>query len=144
TRKSEVPPIAVPFFPVEWRLPALLVHGRPPEGQPEFRPAISIVFNETQILAASDRSRCEREWLNQCTMLRAFVVVRETGAAVPDGCDRFSKIDKTHRWRRRGFFRCSFAENGMQRVLGENVLDIGEEQFLVLRFGLIAEDHDRL
>ena len=76
-------------------------------------------------------------------MLRALVVVREAGAGMPDGRNRLCEIDKTH-WRRRNrFLRWAFAENGMQRVLGENVLDISDEQFLMLLFVMNAEDHNR-
>src|SRR5947209_2530176 len=77
-------------------------------------------------------------------MLRALVVIGEARAGMPDGRDPLFKINKARGWWRRGFLERPFAEYGMQRVFGENVLDIGDEQFLMLLLVMNAEHHDRL
>ena len=60
-----------------------------------------------------------------------------------DGCNRFVEIDKFHRGRRFGLFLGAFSKNRMQRILREDVLDIGNEQFLMLLFVLDAQCDDR-
>src|SRR5882762_4448557 len=61
TRKSKVPPLCALFFPVERCFPALLGYGGPSEGPPHFRPAVSVVFNNTRVLTSSHRPRGERK-----------------------------------------------------------------------------------
>jgi len=74
-------------------------------------------------------------------MSRAFIVVGETRAIMTNLDNFFIEIDEA---KRRGFrvsdVDISFAEDGIERVLREDVLDICDEQFLVLLLVMNAEN----
>jgi hypothetical protein len=85
---------------------------------------------------------------------RPFVVISESATFVADLYDRFVKIDElagvpARRGCRRffgahGVTRPTFSENRIERVLREDVLNIGDQQFLVLLFMMPAKDQKRL
>ena len=80
-------------------------------------------------------------------MPRPFVVVGKSVAIVADLDDCFVEIDKLVAARRlpasRSALRVALAKNRIERVLREDVLDVGDEQFLMLLFVMNAEDEDR-
>src|SRR4029077_4111662 len=122
-----MPPPAISLFPIEWRFPALFVHRHPTEREPEFRPLISSGFNKSNIFAAGNQTRAEGKFRDQCAMPRSFIVVGKIAAIMTDGCNCFIEVDKCH-WRRRfGFLLRAFSKNWMQRILREDMLDIGNE-----------------
>ena len=69
-------------------------------------------------------------------MPRPFVVVAKVAAVVPD----FEKLSRRNRRIRRGAIArpfgpiVAFPENRMERIVREDVFDIGHEQLLVLLF----------
>src|SRR5205814_4391453 len=142
TGKSEMPPCAISFFPIEWCLPTLLVYCHPAERKPEFRSLISAGFDESQIFAAGNQTRAERKFRDECAMSRSFIVVGKIATIMTDGCNRFLEIGKRRRGTRFTFFLGAFSKNRMQRILRENMLDIGNEQFLMLLFVMKAECDD--
>src|SRR5260370_33132945 len=77
-------------------------------------------------------------------MSRAFIVVGETRAVMTNLHGGFVKIDEMNRRGLRGSdVDVGFAEDRVERVLRENVLDICDEQFLVLLFMMDAENQNR-
>src|SRR6476660_987969 len=76
-------------------------------------------------------------------MPRSFIVVGKIATIMTDGCNCFIEIDKCHWWWRFGFLLCAFSKNWMQRILREDMFDIGYEQFLMLLFVMNAECDDR-
>jgi hypothetical protein len=77
-------------------------------------------------------------------MARAFIVVRESGALMPDGDDGFLKLDKALRGHPAVFNSGRLGENGVERVLRKDVFDVGNEKLLVLLFVVKAQDQHRL
>ena len=78
-------------------------------------------------------------------MPRAFVVVAKFVAVVPDQDGRFIELDETLR-RDLADFRRRFRslENRIERILREDMFDVGDEKFLVLLFVVQTEREDRL
>ena len=82
-------------------------------------------------------------------MPRSFVVVRKTIAIVADFNCRFIELEKLGGSRRPGAIkrarraRSTFSKNRIERVLGENVLDVGDEQFLMLLLVMNSESENR-
>src|ERR1043166_4863428 len=78
-------------------------------------------------------------------MARSFVVVGESVAVVSDRYDRFFEL---HEALRGDIFvaglRHGFRENGIERILSENMFDIGQEQLLMLLLVMEAERDDWL
>src|SRR5438874_13591080 len=122
-----MPPCAISFFPIERRFPTLFAHRHPPEREPEFRPLISSGFNESKIFAAHHQTRAEGKFRNQCAMPRSFIVVGETVTIMADRCNCFVEIDKCHPGRWFSFLLRAFSKNWMQRILREDVFNIGNE-----------------
>ena len=59
--------------------------------------------------------------------------------------DRFGEIDKRlRRHRLRSHPDISFMEDGVERILRENMFDVGDEQFLVLLLVVNSENDERL
>ena len=84
TGQCEIPPGPVAFCPVKRRVPALFVHSHPTERQPEFRPAVAVVFDKRDVFAICNRPRCQRKRGNQRLMPRPFVVVGKSVAVMAD------------------------------------------------------------
>ncbi len=78
-------------------------------------------------------------------MPRAFVVVAEVAATVSDLERGLVEVDVVC-WSDLALFDpiVAFPENRMERVVGEDILDVGHEQFLVLLFVVQPDDEDRL
>ena len=78
-------------------------------------------------------------------MSRPFVIVAETTAVVPDLQDRFLEIQIGRRRNLPPLLPLvPRPKNRMKRVVRENVLDVGHEQFLVLLFVVKADCEDGL
>src|SRR5206468_571118 len=84
-------------------------------------------------------------------MSRSFVVISESAAIVTDCDKRLFEIEEmvgtalccrpfvgAH-----GVTRPAFAKNGIKRILRKDVLDIGDQQFLMLLLMMNAENQDR-
>src|ERR1700738_1911425 len=145
TRKSKIPPGAIPLRPVKRRLPALLVYGCPAQREPKLRPRVTAVTHEFEIFAVRYRPRRERKRQHQSAVTRAFVVVGKSGAVVTDlhngfvelnevGCRDISRFDVD----------LTVAKDGVERILREDVFDVGHEQFLMLLFVMDAKYQNRL
>src|SRR4029077_13360070 len=141
--KGEMPPCAISFFPIERSFPTLFVHRHPTEREPEFRLLISSGFNESKVCAEGNQTRAEGKFRDECAMSRSFIVVGKIATIMTNSCNCFVEIDKCHRRRRVGFLLRAFSKNWMQRILREDMLDIGNEQFLMLLLMLNAECDDR-
>ena len=78
-------------------------------------------------------------------MTWAFVVVSESTSIMADFDRCFFEIDEPH-WHglRRGFLDLPLAKDRMERILGEDMFDVGDQQFLVLLLVVHAENQDRL
>src|SRR4029077_13953751 len=83
-------------------------------------------------------------------MARPFVIVGESGAVVADLNRRFVKLHELGGSRRPGAIqrarrtRSTGAENRVERVLREDVFDVGDEKFLMLLFVMNSKCEDRL
>ena len=77
-------------------------------------------------------------------MARTLVIVCESAAIVTDFGDGLLELDeltRTRRWGVRTAQRPVLSlENRIERVLREDVFDVGDEQFLVLLFMMHAEN----
>ena len=77
-------------------------------------------------------------------MPRLFVIVTKTVTVVSDFHDDFVEIHETA-----GRDRAAFPEvvplskNGVERILGKDVFDIGDEQLLMLLFVMESDREDR-
>ena len=125
-------PVPLLLLPVERRLPAAAVHAVPSGRQPELRPTVAAVLDEGEILAVAHRPRCERERLEPDLVARPFVVKGEGGAVVADldqpalaGAPLDRRGRRRHRRRRIGVGRT-------QRIAGQHVLGVHQDQFLML------------
>ena len=78
-------------------------------------------------------------------MARPFVVVGKSGAVVADLDHCFVELDEVHRRRLRGDdVDLALAKDRIERILREDVFDVGDEQFLMLLLVMNAENDDRL
>src|SRR6202045_1909804 len=78
-------------------------------------------------------------------MTRTFVIVREAVTIVTDLDNWLVELDKTSRRRfGRDDVDLALSEDGMKRILREDMLDVGDEQLLVLLLVMNAENDDRL
>ena len=88
-------------------------------------------------------------------MSRAFVVVGEAASVMTDLDRCLLEVDQAH-WhglcprvvdlacRAAVLRRLALAKNGIERILREDVFNVGEQQFLVLLLVLHAKNQDRL
>src|SRR6266705_87991 len=77
-------------------------------------------------------------------MLRTFVVVRKTVAVMTDLNCRFIELDEVDlACRAVTLRRLAFAENWVERVLREDVFDVGDEKFLMLLLMMNSKGEDR-
>src|SRR5881397_481799 len=137
-----MPPGAIVFGPVKRRLPALFVHRHPSERQPELRSPVTIAFDECDVLAVRYRPRGQRKCGNQRLMPRPFVVIGEATAIMANRDNLFVEIEKAVGTRTRRGCRPFFdahgvtppprTKNRIERILGEHMLDVRDEQFLML------------
>src|SRR2546430_8704380 len=148
--EREMPPSVIMSCPVKRRLPALLIHGGPAERKPEFGPHVAVIFNESDVIAVGDRTRRQRKFRDERAMTRAFVIVRKSAAIVTDLDDGFVEIDemvgtdrRAVRLRRARRSRPTI-EYWMERVLGEDMVDVGYEQLLMLLLVINSENQNRL
>src|SRR5438045_9229005 len=80
-------------------------------------------------------------------MTGTLVVVSEAVSVVTDVDNRFVKLDElagTAGPAVRSRVRGSRSENGMQRILREDMFDVGDEQFLMLLLVMNPENQERL
>src|SRR5690606_18072049 len=106
SREGIAPPFAVSALPVEGRLPAPGLDGRPTEREPELRPAVAPVLDELEVLAVGDGSIGELEWLEESSVAGALVVIGEAAATVTDRVHATRVIDPAEGLGgRRGGFR---------------------------------------
>src|ERR1051325_7215902 len=78
-------------------------------------------------------------------MARAFVVIGKSSALVADGRNRLVELDEA--LRRNGVVsgvRRGFPEDGIERILSEDMFDIGQEQLLMLLLVMETQRDDRL
>jgi len=120
-------------LPVQRRLPALRLHGVPAVGQPQLRIRVAAGLDEREPLAVGHGARGQAERPQRDDVARRLVVERERRAGVarldvaavePDPAGR--------RGRGRGRRVVAHPHRRAQRVLREQVQQVGEDQLLVL------------
>src|SRR6185312_8697448 len=119
------------LVPIQWRLPAALVHDVPAGRQPELRPAIAAVVDEGLVFARRDEARRQRKRVDPRAMARPLVVKGE-GLADVTGLDQAAlEIDPAQRraCRARRALRSVGREQWVQR---QRVLDVHQDQLLML------------
>src|SRR5205085_1120162 len=102
------------------------------------------VSHECEILAVRDQSIRERKRQNQRPMARSFVVISKPVAIVTDLNRCFIELDELQ-WTDADLIVAdlAFLENGIERVLGKDVFDVGDEQLLMLLLVMDPESQDR-
>ena len=127
-------PDAVLLLPVQRRAPAVGLHRVPAQRQPQLGAAIAIVGNEGQKVAVRDRVRSEFESRDKSAVARSFVVECKAVSGVAEFVNAFLVPDPAAPARIDGGQRPRLAIDRVQRVLRKQMLEIGEDQFLVLLF----------
>ena len=106
---------------------------------PEFRPAVSAIFDEVEIFGVRHRARRDGKIADQHFVCRPFVVERKAITPVADFISAAGDIEPVERVRfahADGFF---LAKRGCQRVARQHVLDIHQGKFLMLLFVMQSE-----
>ncbi len=130
--------------PVQRPSPALALHQVPAFGQPQHRIAITAFFDEGAKLGIGDQAIRNRMRVQQHAMLRRFIVEGKTLAWVADLRDAFAPAQEFQRHGFGGARRSRvLAEYRVQRIEREQVLDVGQQQFLVLLLVVEAEFQQR-
>ena len=135
-------PIAVVArFPIERRAPAFRLHRRPASREPDKGRAIAAVGHELHPFGVADQSVRKLERLDERAMPRALAIEGEAlaivshlnAAAVEFVIGRRRVVglaDRDGAW---------ILVSRMQRVLREQMQDVGQQQFLMLLFMIAAE-----
>src|SRR5205823_11422900 len=100
--------------------------------------------HKSEILAVCDQAIRERKRRHQGAVPWSFVIVREAGAGMANHNGRFVELDKML-GRGLAAFRCRYVEmkDRIERVLGEDMFNVGEHKLLVLLLVMQAEGEDR-
>ena len=140
--KCEDAPVAVTIaVPVERGLPTLPLAGGPAVGQPKFWPPIAAVFHESEEFAVGDRPAGQSVGLQPDPMARTLAVEGEVLAALADFDETAGLFDPVPCACPAGVPRARRLIGGFQGVAGQDVLDVGQQQLLVLLFVMAAEFH---
>src|SRR5439155_7778285 len=132
-------PLAVALEPVERRTPTVRMRGVPAFRQPKFRALVAFVPHEREELAVRRRPRRELEALEENAVTRALVVEREPLARMADlGRARLVPVPAQRgRASSRDLRRLSI--DGMQRILRQQMLHVGQQELLMLLLVVQAE-----
>src|SRR5262249_30480070 len=128
------------LFEIKRPLPTLAVHRVPAVCEPKRRRGIAAVLGELDPLGVGHAARGELERTDQLLVTRAFVVIGEAIAIMPDLEDPAVKGHEG--WRRslaRGHAGPRLAIGRLERFCGEWRKNVGEEQLLVLLLVIDAE-----
>jgi hypothetical protein len=118
--------------PVERRSPAALAGRGPTVREPELRLLVAARLDELEVLAIGDEPRGELEGVDVDAMARALVVESERVALVADPADPLVPAVPGGRLGLRGRSLGELPIDGRERISGEEVLDVGQDQLLVL------------
>src|ERR1700730_19371292 len=127
---------------MERSYPALFTHRVPPEGQPKVWPAIAAVFDKFNVFSVRYEARGELEILHKLPVPRLLVVVKKSGASVPDLINSPPVWHPPYRRNCGAHCFCALAKDGAQRGFGEYVFDVGQHQLLMLLFVIDAQDNN--
>ncbi|MCY1362233.1 hypothetical protein D9M69_489380 [compost metagenome] len=143
--QRHLPPRAFARFPVQRRLDALLADPAPAVGEPQAGGLVAAVVDELEPLAVGDRVRAQRERLQVDLVARPLAVKGKALAAMADLDHAAVEADPVGRRARVGDHRLGqLRRKGRpQRILREQVQDVGQQQFLVLLLMLQAERDQR-
>ncbi len=135
-------PVAVlALLPIKRRAPAFRLHRRPSGGEPEQGRPVAAVGHELHPLRIGDKAIREFKRFDQRTMPRPLAIEGEAFAVVSDF--HYAAIElPIGRRRAIGLADRNWAwifVSRTQRVLREQVQDIGQQQFLMLLFMIAAE-----
>jgi hypothetical protein len=125
--------------PVEGRGQLAGRHLVPAVGQPQGRVAIAAGLDECQVFAVRHQARGQFEGRDIAAVARQFVVEGKAAAIVADLDQAAVELEEGQRQRRRIRRHRIAIVGGCDRVVRQQVLDVGEYQFLVLLFVLQAE-----
>ncbi len=141
--QSHAPKFAVARLPVKRRGPAFASHRGPAVRKPQQRIAVSAIRDKFGPLAVRDQSIRQAVGFDLDGVARAFAIKRETLALVPDLDQSARKtsiglraVDEFDRQRDR------FSVRRAQRILREQVQDIGQQEFLMLLLVMTAQLND--
>ena len=144
--QCELSPFAIVTRPVARRVDQIGVDPVPTCRQPQFGPTISAVGNEGQQIGVRDRSVSEGKGTQILGMQGRLVVEREAGTHVTDLYEPCGKFDP--RWRSAahvGFaFRARSGVHRAQRVAGQQMQHVGQDQFLMLLLVVQSEFRQRV
>src|SRR6202043_2639664 len=110
--------------------------------QPKFWPVITAVFDKFNVFPVRNEARREMEILSELPVPRLLVVVKKSGASVPDLINSGLEWHPSHRRNCGAHCFCALAKDGAQRVFGEYVFDVGQHQLLMLLFVMDAQDYN--
>src|SRR6516162_169415 len=96
-RQREDRPLPVFATPIERRVPTLLANRRPAIRQPEFRPAVGTILDETEKFATGHRPRREAERFDPNLVTGRLVVEGEIRPLVSDLFEPTVKVDPNER-----------------------------------------------
>ncbi len=110
----------------------LTLHDGPAIRQPQLRLLVAAGAHEFQVLGVRDRPVGEQERLQIQPMSRLLVVKAETGALIADVYQSAGlRHERQRRSRLPGRLRTALIDR-RQRVAGEQMFDVGQEQLLML------------
>lgn len=130
-QREDLPVVALPF-PVERCAPALRADAVPSLRQPQFRPRIAAVAHEGQVFVLRHEPVGQVEAAQQRVMGRAFIVEGEAVAVVADAGHATRVLGPAGRRGGRQGGGAVGRVGRPERVGVQQVLDVGEDQFLVL------------
>jgi hypothetical protein len=143
--QREFAPVAVVvLLPVDRTLQILATHPIPALGQPQRGVEIAAGGDERLVLAIGHQPRGQLERRHVLFMARQLVIEAEALAVVADRGQAAIKAQPGQRRRRRGQRRGRVQIRRQQGALRQQVLDVGEHQFLMLLLVLQPQRDQRL
>ena len=136
--KRKLPPGALMFTPVKWRLPVLAACCCPTVRQPQLRIVVAARFDEGKVLAVGHAAVRNLECGDVDRMPRTLIVEGETLTVVAQLAQTGVESGPT-RWCRARGRGVPLLVCRRDAVLKQDVLDVHEQQFLVLLLMLHAE-----
>ena len=137
--QRERAPLRAFALPVQRRLPAARRRDVEALREPQLGPPIPAVGDERGEFAVRDRRRRQIEGRDVDAMRGAFVVEREAVAVVAERHEAAVEAMPRVRPGRDGRERPARVIDGPRRVAREEMLDVGEQEFLVLLLVMQAE-----
>lgn len=139
--QREFQPATVFLAPVQRLLYFAAADLVPALGQPQRRIAVAAGVDKFQVLAVRHQARGQLEGRDVLAVARQLVVEAEAGAAVADLGQAALEVQPAQRPDRAGGRQRRIQVGRVQRILRQQVLQVGQDQLLVLLLVLHAEFH---